>query len=128
MPATRVIGTKKKSNAKIAYITTRLNVMNPVHSSHSYMSRYGAWPWKRRVLTLYRTIVATTQNSEATVIGQYRSWKLNGLNGWNRYSQGSRCTVVDSCFAGPAGRSGTLREAGGGSSMPRTAGYTPGRS
>ena len=43
------------------------------------------------------------QNERRDPIGQNRSWKLNWLNGWNRYSQGSRCTVVDSCFAVPGG-------------------------
>ena len=66
----------KKSKTKSDSTSSRLNVIRPVHSSHSYMSRYGAWRWSARVRTLYRTTSTTSRTSDAIQVGWKRSGKL----------------------------------------------------
>ena len=52
MPMISVTSTMKKSKTKSASITIMLNVISPVHHSHSHISRKGAWRWSARVRTL----------------------------------------------------------------------------
>ncbi len=51
-PPIIVTRTKKKSQTKRQKTSRRLNVISPVHRSHSHMSRYGGWRRSARVRTL----------------------------------------------------------------------------